>query len=187
MRILVLSDLHVGKHARTKDLCPYSEGDSKDKNLVSSFFISIKEEVEKGGEINYIVIPGDMTHEAQELEYKCFSEFVSRMSTELNIGLDKFIFIPGNHDVNWRVFTTVDSTKEQKEIESLKKYDSIKDDRIHLLGSLISADLFNAPYFSIKEFDNAVFVSYNSAWHDEANFRLPTPIIENQCVTISWS
>lgn len=180
MRLLILSDLHVGKSARTKVLCPYPEGENKDKNLVSSFIQSIKDEISIGGDIDFIVIPGDMTHEAQEIEYKCFSDFISNISSELKIDIDKFVFIPGNHDVNWKVFTTENPTTAQKEIESKKKYDSIKDSRFHLLGSLIPTDLFDVPYFSIKEFDNAVFVLFNSAWHDEANLKNHYGIIESE-------
>lgn len=182
MKILIISDLHVGEKARTKDLCPYPVGENKDTFLVPSFLESIKIENEKGL-IDYVVIPGDIADKSSASEYKCFSDFIDKLHIELNLNIDKFLFIPGNHDANWECFKDA-LTDEQVRIAKLQQYDNIKDSRIHKLGNWISKELFEEPYFDIKIFENAIFVLCNSSWHNNPQAKNKYGTIETEHLAI---
>lgn len=88
LKILVLSDLHIGKKARTKDLCPYPEAASKDDKLVSSFFESVKNYINSNGNFDYLVIPGDITNQSNLIEYDFAEKFITRIVSELHIDTD---------------------------------------------------------------------------------------------------
>jgi 3',5'-cyclic AMP phosphodiesterase CpdA len=181
MRVLVISDLHIGKHARTKRLCPYTpDKERKEEYLVSSFFDDLAEDIRLNGPIDYIIIPGDLTDKAGTEECKCASEFIEEMSAHLNVELPKFILTLGNHDIDWSGMKKTGLTPAEIEIEKEKKYDTLFDDRFHSLGSVISKELITDPFFKIKEFDDALFVIFNSAWHDAAESDSHYGIIEQK-------
>ena len=181
MRLLVLSDLHVGEKARTKDLCPYPAGEKKEDSLVPSFFQSIKEDIAKHGPIKYVVISGDMTNSAQIVEYECFSKFIEDLSKTITVNIENFIFTPGNHDVDWSVFK---NELLPSRIGNIIKYDTIQDGRFHQLGSIIPKTLFVEPYFDIKLFEDSAFVIYNSSWHDAAQMEDHYGTIEDEHLNV---
>lgn len=179
MKILVISDLHIGMAARAKELCPYPEGFNKDDKLVSSFIESIKDYTSNYGNINYVIIPGDITNKSQLTEIQCADTFIRKLSTELRIGIDRFIFVPGNHDVNWSVFEGA-TTKEERSLRKTQKYDSLTNSRVHNFSDIVSNDLLVAPYLKIWEFGDSVFIGYNSSWHDDAESELHYGAIEQE-------
>ncbi len=167
MKFLIISDLHTGKKAKAKDLCPYSDGIHKDDKLVSSFIDSVNLYIENNGKIDYIIIPGDLTNQSNLIEYNCASAFLEKLVVEFNIPLEHILFVPGNHDVDWSVFEGCTIYDEEKPLRSQHKYNTLLD-KNHLLSKLISTDLINSPYIQIWEFENAIFIGYNSSWHDDS-------------------
>lgn len=48
---------------------------------------------------NFIIVSGDLTDRGHEDEFKTFREFIRKLMAGLNIGPDKILCVPGNHDV----------------------------------------------------------------------------------------
>lgn len=94
--ILHLSDLHFGPNSR---FC-----DSDPDDLGQKFFQAL--ETERGrreidAKISLVIVTGDITERAKLEEYKKAKDFFDTLSHKLDIGHDRFIFVPGNHDVYW--------------------------------------------------------------------------------------
>ncbi|MDQ3190588.1 MAG: metallophosphoesterase [Bacteroidota bacterium] len=167
MRILILSDLHIGNKARSRELCPYPEGTHKDDNLVSTFIVKAQEYQKINGPFDFIIIPGDITNQSNLIEYDCGSKFITKILSKLSLTQDKVIFVPGNHDVDWSVLEGKTISVEEKPFRRSHKYNTLKDST-HLFSSLASADLVNEPFIKKWEFPNVVYFGFNSSWHDDA-------------------
>lgn len=166
MRILVLSDLHIGNKSRSKELCPYPEGVYKDGNLVSSFISVAKQYQKEAGNFEFLIIAGDITNQSNLIEYDCGSKFLNKLVTELKIDLSKVIFVPGNHDVDWSVLEGKTIYTDEKPLRRSHKYNTLKDTN-HIFSALACPDLVTAPYIKKWVYDDVVYFGFNSAWHDD--------------------
>lgn len=167
MKILVISDLHIGDVVRTKELCPYPESaDLKnDEKLVDTFIEICIESIKNSGDFDYLVIPGDITNLSNLIEYKFGEIFLNKISRGLNIPLNKVIFVPGNHDIDWSVLNGIHD--DEKKLRSSHKYNTLKDER-HSFSKLTGVELMEDPYIKVWEFNDIVFVGFNSSWHDDS-------------------
>ena len=95
MRIIHLSDIHLSKE-NLKDF----------KQYYLSALVDDLLEINKKQKIDLVVITGDLVdkggHSFQShLAYKEFEkEFISPINSKVSIGLNNFVFIPGNHDID---------------------------------------------------------------------------------------
>ncbi|MFA6470689.1 MAG: metallophosphoesterase [Candidatus Latescibacterota bacterium] len=171
MNLAVISDLHVGLAARSKDLCPEppttsrnhrAKYDSKTDNSYRQKFVEfVKREVITA---DYLVLPGDITDKADPREVRIASEFVLQASDALGVPHDKIIFVPGNHDVDWSVFDPNDDTG----VRWGQRYDPIGHCNFHFRQRIGQGDgdILSPPHFIAWAFDNLLAVCYNSASHD---------------------
>ncbi len=165
MRLLIISDLHIGKKARTKELCPYPEGLHKEDRLVDSFLETALDYTTENGDFDYLIIPGDITNNSNLVEYDCGGKLIDKIKARLGINNDQIIFVPGNHDVDWSVLSGV--PEEEVEFRKKHKYNTLND-LGHIFGELCGSELTNAPFVKKWEFDNVIFFGFNSSWHDDA-------------------
>lgn len=160
--IAVISDLHIGKLARAKDLCPNEkDGPTVDNTYQQKFF----DFIDQNDDIfsDYLIIPGDVTNESQFEEIKLASEFISTIARKLKVSDDKIIFVPGNHDVDWKVLKIGNDPLRLKQ-----RYDPLclNDFIFCKLMAIGEGHVLHEPYMSYYESDNLIVVSYNSSWHD---------------------
>lgn len=165
MKILILSDLHIGEPSRAKELCPYPSAKLKEDNLVNSFINYSKNYIKQNGEIDYLIIPGDITNYSNLIEYECGNNFLEKVLSELDIDEEKVIFVPGNHDIDWSVLKGIPD--EEKKLRSSHKYNTLKDNR-HKFSKLTGKELVEEPYIKKWEYADVVFCGFNSSWHDDA-------------------
>lgn len=165
MKIAVISDIHVGKKARAKDLCPpTTEGyDSKvDDKYCDKFLKFVKKHVQN---VDYLILPGDITNSADPPEFEIASEFLRSAADALDIKMDKVVFVPGNHDVDWSVLEKYDPTGVRK----AERYVPICGPRFCFkpIVDRAEGDLFKEPHFTTWNFPDLLVLGYNSAHHDE--------------------
>ncbi len=94
--LLHMSDLHFGEKSRFFGVDPII--------LCKNFKKSVSEKLElEGGknQIDLIMTTGDIAETARSEEYEEAAKFFNSFAQEFNISKDKFIFLPGNHDVSW--------------------------------------------------------------------------------------
>lgn len=177
MDFAVMSDLHIGLAARSKDLCPEPPSTARKDNLKyrtkvdgaykQKFFQFVERETISA---DYLVLPGDITHQAKPQEVEIASEFILQAADALGVPDDKIVFVPGNHDVDWSVFDPSDGTG----VRWGQRYDPIGHENFHfekLIGNG-QGNVFSPPHFTAWDFDDLLVIGYNSASHD-------SPIPEN--------
>ena len=99
--IAVMSDLHIGKNARSSDLCPkHHTSRGIDKDYRNRFKAFVKQNSIKA---DYLIVPGDITDQADPDQMSLASEVLIEFAKALHLTRKKIIFAPGNHDVDWSV------------------------------------------------------------------------------------
>ncbi|HEU4410857.1 MAG TPA: metallophosphoesterase [Polyangiaceae bacterium] len=90
IRILHLSDLHVG-------------GDADVASLLQPLGADLRDDEEGLGteRLDYLVVSGDLTNRASPEEFERAREFVSALIREFGLTAERCIVVPGNHDLNW--------------------------------------------------------------------------------------
>jgi hypothetical protein len=90
IRILHLSDLHFTKETVPETKLQWLVDDIRKGSWV------------KGGQLDYVVISGDMTHQGSPAGFQKASAFVSLLVEQFGLSIERFIFVPGNHDLQER-------------------------------------------------------------------------------------
>ena len=172
MKLAVISDLHIGLAARAKDLCPeppsvgakheLAKYKSKTDDPYRQKFVDFiqRERITA----DYLILPGDITNKADPREVKLASEFVLQAADTLHVTLNKILFTPGNHDVDWSVIDPNDNTG----VRWGQRYDPISYPSF-IFRQLVDqgvGNIFSHPYFTAWNFPDLLSIAYNSASHD---------------------
>lgn len=166
MNILVISDLHTGVKAFPKELSPYPRKNIfADEDAINRLIEFLKDYKSSKGSIDYLVLPGDITHQSNLIEYHLGGEFIKNIVSILSLDESKIIFTPGNHDVDWSVFSGIE--EEEKNWRRAHKYNTLVDSR-HLFSKITHSKLLETPFFTKWEFDDVIFFGFNSSWHDDS-------------------
>ncbi|MEM9357398.1 MAG: metallophosphoesterase [Pseudomonadota bacterium] len=121
MRLLLLSDLHIGEAARCRSLrTSYDDTDDRD----FTYYIR-KFQRQNNLDIDYIIFPGDLTNKATPGEYRAFDEFFSRVTNVFNVAKENCFFTTGNHDSDWSVQTNIPEGENPQDYFG-KRYDNLK-------------------------------------------------------------
>lgn len=171
MNLAVMSDLHIGLAARSKDICPKpprnrrKERSRYERKVEDNFRQNFIDFIQSNNlSADYLILPGDITDSAQPREVHLASEFIIQVADALHVSQDKILFTPGNHDVDWTVFDPNDDTG----IRWGQRYDPIGHNN-YAFRPIIEqgdGDILSAPYFIVWEFDDLLVVAYNSSSHD---------------------
>jgi len=114
---------------------------------------------------DYLILPGDLTSQAQPTEAELASEFVLQAADALKVAHENIVFVPGNHDVDWSVLRTADPTG----VRWQHRYDPIGADTFHFSGLIDrgTGNVLSSPYFIAWTFPDLLVIGYNSASHDK--------------------
>lgn len=173
MNIAVMSDLHIGLAARSKDLCPEPPATPrKDRNRYNAKIEDAYRQkfvqfvTSKRITADYLVLPGDITNKATPQEVQLASEFILQAADALRVPHNKIMFVPGNHDVDWSVFDPHDNTG----VRWGQRYDPLGHSSFHFrkLIEQGQGDILSPPHFIVWNFNDLLAVAYNSASHDAA-------------------
>jgi UDP-2,3-diacylglucosamine pyrophosphatase LpxH len=171
LKLAVISDMHVGSAARSKDLCPEPPSTerkalkiykAKTDNKYRQTFVRFLEQ--QNITADYLILPGDVTHRAQPQEVEIASEFILQAADALKVPHDKIVFVPGNHDVDWSAFDPADTTGLRWE----QRYAWVGHNRYHF-RKIIDAgdgDVLSPPHFTVWNHPDLLAVGYNSCSHD---------------------
>ncbi|MEE4412041.1 metallophosphoesterase, partial [Serratia sp. C2(2)] len=132
MKILIISDLHVGTTARAKDFCTLNGNAS---SAITENFIDDFRELVENEKINatHLLIAGDITNSGETLEFEIAAERIKEIITILDIDVKNVFFVPGNHDGNW-----------DHERESTSRGDGIEKSRAAKYTNIKNNDFFSS-------------------------------------------
>lgn len=164
IKLAIISDLHVGRSARSIDLCPHENSKAVETGFRDKFLSFLKK---NSITADYIIIPGDITDEADPNEFELASSFIYDIADKLGVISNNIVFVPGNHDVNWPVLKI--NPNDKTGVYNGLRYLPLLNENLLFSKALnnASCNLTNLPYISIWEYENAVIVGLNSSWNDD--------------------
>ena len=172
MKVAVLSDMHIGMGAKAQDLCPLCLVDKenkvkfigKQKDYLDRFLTFLENENLKA---DYLLIPGDMTESAHPEEVSLASKALIKIREKLEVPEANMIYVPGNHDVDWDILDSRDSTRTRWRHRYMALNESqFVFDSINKRG-IASGDLLQNNYFNVWEYKDFIVLGYNSASTDK--------------------
>ena len=160
LALAVISDLHFGRHARSKDLCPHADGPSLDEKFQDAFIEFIRAQNIK---CDFLILPGDVAEIADPLEVELVSRFVKRAARALGVLQKNIVFVPGNHDVDWAVLAA-----GHNPVRWGQRYDPIRF-RDYIFRKLVGEkgkSVLDDPYLALWKMGDIQVVGFNSSWND---------------------
>lgn len=98
----IISDIHFGKDATTKELCV--PGNSVSCNIDGAApYIDSCIDVLKKRSIKYLLVAGDLTSYASPEEFIYCEETIIKIASGCGVPVDNIIYCLGNHDVDWSI------------------------------------------------------------------------------------
>lgn len=119
MLLLHLSDLHFGNKNRFSDEKPADLGKAFYRALLAAGTASNVSNSEK---IDLVIVSGDIAESGIPSQFAEAKDFLITLAEELELPRDRFVFLPGNHDISWSSCHRVraelgDQLFPQKELE----------------------------------------------------------------------
>lgn len=102
--VAVISDLHIGSGAKSKDFSLAGTDAAIDDYLTEFRNFVATEDIKA----DYLLVPGDITNSACKPEFELASERISQIANCLHVPESKILFCPGNHDVDWATIKALD-------------------------------------------------------------------------------
>lgn len=176
-KIALISDIHFGKFARSKEFCP--DGTKLQDNTHGAASITegliklLKEE-----KVDFIFIAGDLTSTGSPLEYvECYKTLLS-IAEESSIAKENIIVCLGNHDVDWRISDIAETDEEYKTAEPRDKIiEYYRKIAAYSPELLIRKNSFTekgpAPFSGIIENGSIDIFVLNSGWYSHRNEEIP--------------
>ncbi|MGD8120362.1 metallophosphoesterase family protein [Vibrio sp. TRT 2004] len=166
-KIAIISDLHCGRGSIAKD---FSIGETANA-VIPDFFEDFEAFVTRESiGADYLLVSGDITHEADEEEFELAEKRILECARVLGVPLEKVLVIPGNHDGNWEHESKA-IQQQQDELTTLRrKYKNFRSLSLSIKqqGNATFGNLTEPPWFSIHELDPFTVVAINSAAHDSS-------------------
>lgn len=170
MRILVVSDLHVGEGAVCTDLSTGTSSNAVKHNFLEELkFLAHNENLKA----DYLLIAGDITNRAKPEEFSLAAKKIKEIASFFSIIEEKnILFVPGNHDSNWfeeeRVLT---SGTPNVNIAIKEKYRFIQHEPLFdtILRNADYGCFYNAPYFAIWNLEKINIIGINTSVFDHYN------------------
>lgn len=183
MKILVISDLHVGMTARAKDFS--TNNDDKTYFLAECFIDDFKELV-KNENINatHILIAGDITNSGGVEEFYLAEKRIKDIAKILSIPQCNIYFVPGNHDGNWDDEKLSIAQGETPEKTRTAKYKNIISNVFfnQLLDNSRFSSYYEDPYSALWETNDLLVVGVNSSAFDSCDKKVKFGEVDLKCL-----
>ncbi|MDG9957081.1 metallophosphoesterase family protein [Citrobacter portucalensis] len=182
MKILVISDLHVGTTARAKDFCTEVSGASAiTENFIDEFRDLVKLE---GITATHLLIAGDITNRAEMYEFEVAAQRIKDIIKILDIDVNNVFFVPGNHDGNWQQEKAASERNSSKDKVILEKYTHIRNNDFFstLLNNTRLSSYYSDPFSTIWEHDDLIVVGINSSALDSYDKDIKFGEVDLKCL-----
>ncbi|EMD1173823.1 TPA: metallophosphoesterase family protein [Vibrio harveyi] len=166
-KIAIISDLHCGRGSIAKDFCIGETSNA----VIPDFFEDFKAFVKRDSiNADYLLVSGDITHEADEQEFELAEQRINDCANALGVPAERVLVIPGNHDGNWEdEKKAVEQQKDQITIQK-RKYKNFRALSLNIAqqGKATFGSLTEPPWFSVHDLNPFTVIAINSAAHDSA-------------------
>ncbi|MCC4797594.1 hypothetical protein BCT30_05515 [Enterovibrio norvegicus] len=166
-KIAIISDLHCGRGSIAKD---FSIGETPNA-VIHDFFEGFETFAARESiGADYLLVSGDITHEADEEEFELAEKRIFDCAKVLGVPKEKVLVIPGNHDGNWEHENKAIEQGQDKLTILKRKYKNFRSLSLNITqqSNSIFGNLTEPPWFSIHDLNPFTIVAINSAAHDSA-------------------
>lgn len=181
LKLAVISDLHIGYGARSKDLSPHADSNTVDEKYLSKFIKFLQTQSIRA---DYLIIPGDITGKAHPEEFQLASEVILNIAKGLGVREENILFVPGNHDKNWSVMPP--GGRDSTGVLEAQMYAPLKHD-----AWIFERALRRSPHYMLSdnglgiwEFENLILVGYNSSRHDNSSASVHHGLVSQE--SLQW-
>lgn len=179
MKIIIISDLHIGDAAVSKEFAVESSPNSVKNRLLEEF----KELVQlQKLNADYLVVAGDITNRATKEEFELAAQRLLEISSIIGVDRSKIFFVPGNHDSNWDEEKLSMDSDENIDIVIERKYKDIRHNNFfkQCIERADSGDFYTEPYFTCWSDDHINVIGLNSSVFDHYNRKPHHGIVRKQ-------
>ncbi|GLX87753.1 hypothetical protein Pfra02_03220 [Pseudomonas fragi] len=161
--VAVISDLHIGSGAKSKDFSLAGTDAAIDDYLTEFRKFVAAEEIKA----DYLLVPGDITNSACKPEFELASERISQIATCLHVPESKILFCPGNHDVDWVTIKALGGLNHTESQIIKSKYFNFLDGGVFNRNLAAAKGRFDeSPYLVSWEFDDVLVCALNTSVFD---------------------
>jgi len=164
LTLAVISDLHIGDQARSRELCPPAIATARPDEPFLKHFIDFVASEHLTPDL--LIIPGDVSAHAHPAEYSHAAGLIDNIVDALHLSRAQLILTPGNHDVDWAIQSAYpgDHTLYSRD----QRYATMRHEKWYF-DSLLRRGLRHLcepPYFVVIDDPTVFAVVYNSAHED---------------------
>ncbi len=98
MLLLHLSDLHFGNKNRFANDNPSDLGRAFHRALQAA---SKEPQIPATMAVSLVIVTGDIVESGLPSEFRAALEFLKSLAEEMDLPRNRFVFLPGNHDISW--------------------------------------------------------------------------------------
>jgi len=161
--VAVISDLHIGSGAKSKDFSLAGTDAAIDDYLTEFRKFVATEDITA----DYLLVPGDITNSACKPEFELASERISQIATCLQVPESKILFCPGNHDVDWATIKALGGLNHTESQIIKSKYFNFLDGGVFNRNLAMAKGRFDeSPYLVAWEFDDVLVCGLNTSVFD---------------------
>lgn len=183
MKMLVISDLHVGTTARAKDF--RTQNDSTSSAIAESFIEDFKELVHSEKiEATHLLIAGDITNSGEIFEFEVAAERIKNIIEILKINTSNVFFVPGNHDGNWEHEKEATARGDNPDKIRSSKYTNIRNNDFFssVLNNSSFSSYYKDPYSTVWESQDLIVVGINSSAYDSCEKKVKFGEVDLKCL-----
>ncbi|MEM8556889.1 MAG: metallophosphoesterase [Bacteroidota bacterium] len=159
LTLLHLSDLHLGPHSRFQDIPP--------KELALVVVASAKkgaERLDASERPDLVVVTGDLVETGMPKQFRELAlPFFEALVGALGLPRERFVFLPGNHDVNWLTSSSAANDFALGETDATTEREAIDAAKLRYYDQFITdfyGDQGSAPRFVLPTGKGAVMYDY---------------------------
>lgn len=179
MKIIIISDLHVGDAAVSNEFAVGSSDNAVKNQLLDELRQLAKQENIRA---DYVVVAGDITNSATKEEFELASVRLKEIATIVGVEPSKVFFVPGNHDGNWAEEEISMRAMENINLTIERKYNNLRFNNFfkECLEQALSGSYYYEPYFAIWSDDNLNVIGVNSSVFDHYDNKPHHGVIRRQ-------
>lgn len=163
LKIAIVSDLHIGEHAREFDMQPDGKPPYPDYPGYLKYFEQVVRQNALHADI--LVVSGDVTHQAQPSQFMHASKVIKDLAAILEVPDGQTIVVPGNHDLNWDIANLATSSKEPFWLDFCFAPFRNGSQQAGCDDAMVAA-LLEPPHFFVHSHTSADIWCFNSAAYD---------------------
>lgn len=183
MKIIIISDLHVGDAAVSNEFAVESSGNAVKNQFLDELRELAQQEAIKA---DYLIVAGDITNRATKEEFELASLRLKEIAEIVGVEHSKVFFVPGNHDGNWVEEENSMIANENMNITIERKYNNLRFNEFfkQCLERAHSGCYYNEPYFAIWSDEYLNVIGVNSSVFDHYNNKPHHGVIRRQDLNV---